>query len=87
MMLKLLGQLMVQEKYYGTKQSIETFSYISNNRPYYTELQTKRASDQMISLRRLHDAILTKFSRELERILFARVVQYCYGRIVGRTIG
>ncbi len=32
----------------------ETFSYISNNRPYYTELQTKkRASDEYDFIRRL----------------------------------
>lgn len=45
----------------------ETFSYISNNRPYYTELQTKkRVSDEYDFIRRLHACILTKFSKELE---------------------
>lgn len=45
----------------------ETFSYISNNRPYYTELQTKkRVSDEYDFIRRLHTCILTKFSKELE---------------------
>lgn len=45
----------------------ETFSYISNNRPYYTELQTKkRTSDEYDFIRRLHACILTKFSKELE---------------------
>lgn len=45
----------------------ETFSYISNNRPYYTELQTKkRTSDEYDFIRRLYACILTKFSKELE---------------------
>mgnify|MGYP004697620781 CR=1 FL=1 len=45
----------------------ETFSYISNNRPYYIELQTKkRISDEYDFIRRLHACILTKFSKELE---------------------
>lgn len=45
----------------------ETFSYISNNRPYYTELQTKkRVLDEYDFIRRLHSCILTKFSEELE---------------------
>ena len=45
----------------------ETFSYISNNRPYYTELQTKkRTSDEYDFIRRLHACVLTKFSKELE---------------------
>ena len=47
----------------------ETFSYISNNRPYYTELQTKkRVSDEYDFIRRLHACILTKFSKELEEL-------------------
>ena len=45
----------------------ETFSYISNNRPYYTELQTKkRTSDEYDFIRRLHACVLTEFSKELE---------------------
>lgn len=45
----------------------ETFSYISNDRPYYTELQMKkRISDEYDFIRRLHASILTKFSKELE---------------------
>lgn len=45
----------------------ETFSYISNSRPYYTELQTKkRVSDEYDFIRRLYACILTKFSKELE---------------------
>ena len=45
----------------------ETFSYISNNRPYYTELQTKkRTSDEYDFIRRLYACVLTKFSKELE---------------------
>lgn len=45
----------------------ETFSYISNNRPYYTELQTKkRISDEYNFIKRLHACILTEFSKELE---------------------
>lgn len=46
----------------------ETFSYISNNKPYYTELQTKkRISDEYNFIKRLHACILTKFSKELEK--------------------
>lgn len=46
----------------------ETFSYISNNRPYYMELQTKkRVSDEYDYFRRLHECVLTIFSKELER--------------------
>jgi uncharacterized protein (DUF2267 family) len=45
----------------------ETFSYISNGRPYYTELQTKkRISDEYDYFRRLHECVLTVFSKELE---------------------
>lgn len=45
----------------------ETFSYISNNRPYYTELQTKkRISNEYDFIRQLHACILTNFSKELE---------------------
>lgn len=46
----------------------ETFSYISNNRPYYTELRTKkRVSDEYDLMKRLHVCILTKISSELEK--------------------
>ena len=45
----------------------ETFSYIFDNRPYYAELQTKkRISDEYNFIRRLHECILTIFSKELE---------------------
>lgn len=45
----------------------ETFSYISNNRPYYMELQTKkRISDEYDYFRRLHECVLTVFSKELK---------------------
>lgn len=46
----------------------ETFSYIFNDRPYYTELQTKkRISDEYDYFRRLHECVLTLFSKELEQ--------------------
>lgn len=46
----------------------ETFSYIFNDRPYYTELQTKkRISDEYDYFRRLHEYVLTLFSKELEQ--------------------
>ena len=46
----------------------ETFSYIFDNRPYYAELQTKkRISDEYNFIRRLHECILTIFSKELEQ--------------------
>ena len=46
----------------------ETFSYISNGRPYYTDLQTKkRISDEYDYFRRLHKCVLTVFSKELEQ--------------------
>ena len=46
----------------------ETFSYISDDRPYYIELQTiKRVSDEYDFFRRLHESILTIFSKELEQ--------------------
>lgn len=45
----------------------ETFTLLSNNRPYYTELQTKRrVEDDYDYFKRLHECILTKASKELE---------------------
>ena len=45
----------------------ETFAYISNNRPYYTEIQTRKTVlNECDFIRRLHTCILTKLSRELE---------------------
>ena len=44
----------------------DTFALISNNRPYYFELQTKkRITDDFDYFQRLHECILTKASREL----------------------
>lgn len=44
----------------------ETFMLLSNNRPYYTDLQTKkRISDDYDYFKRLHECILTKASKEL----------------------
>ncbi len=44
----------------------ETFTLLSNNRPYYTDLQTrKRISDDYDYFKRLHECILTKASKEL----------------------
>ncbi len=45
----------------------ETFTLLSNNRPYYTELQTKRrVNDDFDYFKRLHECILTKASEELQ---------------------
>lgn len=44
----------------------ETFSLLSNNRPYYVDLQTKkRVNDEFDYIKRLHECILTKASKEL----------------------
>lgn len=44
----------------------ETFTILSNNRPYYTDLQTKkRVSDDFDYFKRLHECILTRASAEL----------------------
>ena len=45
----------------------ETFAMISNNRPYYVDLQTrKRISDDNDFFKRLHECVLTIASKELE---------------------
>ncbi len=45
----------------------ETFTLLSNNRPYYTELQTKRrVNDDFDYFKRLHECILTMASEELQ---------------------
>lgn len=45
----------------------ETFAMISNNRPYYVDLQTrKRISDDHNYFKRLHECVLTVASKELE---------------------
>ncbi|MBQ0071941.1 MAG: LlaJI family restriction endonuclease, partial [Spirochaetales bacterium] len=45
----------------------ETFALISNNRPYYTELQTmKRVDDDSDYFRRLHECVITKASKDLD---------------------
>lgn len=47
----------------------ETFMLISNNKPYYLELQTKKhKNDDMDFFARLHQIILTKISKEFESI-------------------
>lgn len=44
----------------------ETFTLLSNNRPYYTDLQTrKRVTDDFDFFKRLHECILTRASEEL----------------------
>lgn len=44
----------------------ETFTLLSNNRPYYTDLQTKkRVTDDFDYFKRLHECILTIASEEL----------------------
>ena len=45
----------------------ETFTLLSNNRPYYIDLQTKkRVTDDYDYFKRLHECILTKASAELK---------------------
>ena len=45
----------------------ETFAMISNNRPYYVDLQTrKRISDEHDYFKRLHECVITIASKELE---------------------
>lgn len=45
----------------------ETFTILYNNRPYYSELQTKkRINDDYNYFKRLHECILTRVSKELE---------------------
>ena len=44
----------------------ETFSILSNNRPYYIEIQTKkRVNNDFDYFKRLHECILTLISKEL----------------------
>ena len=44
-----------------------TFAFISNNRPFYTELQTiKRIDDNSDYFKRLHECVITQASKELE---------------------
>lgn len=45
----------------------ETFTLLSNNRPYYIDIQTKRrATDDFDYFKRLHECILTSASKELK---------------------
>jgi len=47
----------------------ETYPFIVENRPYYTTLYTKRKTvDNSDYFKRLHECILTKFSKELESL-------------------
>ena len=47
----------------------DTFMLISNNKPYYLELQTKRHKNNDLDFfTRLHQIILTKISKELEKV-------------------
>lgn len=46
----------------------ETFTILSNNRPYYTELLTKkRVMDDFGYFKRLHECILSFFTKELKK--------------------
>lgn len=46
----------------------ETFTLLSNNRPYYIDLQTKkRVSNEYDFFKRLHECILTQASKELNK--------------------
>lgn len=57
---------MVQEKFFWDKTINETFSILSNNRPYYIEIQTKkRVNNDFDYFKRLHECILTLISKEL----------------------
>ena len=45
----------------------DTFTLLSNNRPYYVELQTKkRITNEFDYFKRLHECILTKASQEMK---------------------
>lgn len=45
----------------------ETFTMLSNNRPYYVDLQTKKSvTDDFDFFKRLHECILTMASKELQ---------------------
>ena len=45
----------------------DTFAFLSNNRPYYIDLQTKkRVNDDYDYFKRLHECILTKASEEMK---------------------
>ena len=45
----------------------ETFTLLSENRPYYIELQTrKRITNDFDYFKRLHECIVTKASKELQ---------------------
>lgn len=45
----------------------ETFAIMQNNRPYYVELQTqKTVDDEMDYVRRLHECVLSKCTKELK---------------------
>ena len=45
----------------------ETFALLSNNRPYYTDLQTKRrVNDDFDYFKRLHECVLSKASKEMQ---------------------
>lgn len=45
----------------------ETFTYLSNNKPYYPELLTKkRVNNETDYFKRLHECILTKVSNEMK---------------------
>lgn len=45
----------------------ESFAFLSNNRPYYIELQTrKRVTNDFDYFKRLHECILTMISKELK---------------------
>ncbi|WP_346914163.1 LlaJI family restriction endonuclease [Clostridium sp.] len=46
----------------------ETFTLLCNNRPYYTELLTKkRVTDDFDYFKRLHECILSQFTKELKK--------------------
>ena len=45
----------------------ETFAMMQNNRPYYVELQTQKTiDDEMDYVRRLHECVLSKCTKELK---------------------
>ncbi len=46
----------------------ETFALLNNNRPYYIELQTKKnVENEKDYIKRLHEIVLSKISKELEK--------------------
>ena len=65
----------------------ETFTLLSGNRPYYTELQTrKRVNDEYDYFKRLHECILTRASNELREAGLIELFELSEVEITDETI-